>query len=225
MSQDEPIVRIERGDELYAKVREFGNGLRPIDAGRGWFYQVVSELLDATLYNYRHLKTSYKKKDYPRLGWACRNLLELTIFTKYVLISAANARRFGQDRLVDGWDIIRSLKALELHYTPKSDTSLLDDALSRMQAQMRLEGVAETQYLRANVLADVVGMRADYTYINRVCSKLVHPTAWSLLAMNKEDNSFSQSLEMFFGYGVMYLGEVYLAIKTHDETHGMKPSP
>ena len=53
--------------------------------------------------------------------------------------------------------------------------------------------------------------------------KLVHPTAWSVLAMNKGENSFSQSRQIFFSAGVRQGCDLYLAIQEHNAEHGMKP--
>lgn len=223
MSHETPTVNIELIETVFNQFREFGGQLKPLDAKNGWFFQIIFELMDATLSNYHQLKMGYNENNSPLLAWACRNLLELAIFTKYVLISEANARRFADDRLIDGCDIITALRALELHLEPQSDTKLLDDALAKMQAQMAAEGVTAKKYLATSALADIVGMKEDYASMNRVCSKLVHPTAWSVLAMNKGDNSFSQSREIFLQCGAQYGCDVYLAIETHNTMHGMKP--
>jgi hypothetical protein len=223
MGKDEWIVQVGLIETAFAQFREFGNSLKPIDEKNGWFFQIVFELMDATLSNYHQLRTGYNENNGPSLAWACRNMLEIAIFTKYVLISEANARRFADDRFIDGCDIITSLRTLELHLNPQTDTSLLDDALARMRAQMTAEGVTARKYLATGTLAESVGMKEDYVCMNRVCSKLVHPTSWSVLAMNKEDNSFSQSRQIFFTSGAQYGCDVYLAIKDHNATHGMKP--
>jgi hypothetical protein len=223
MSHAAPIVTMELIETVFAQFREFGSSLKPVDGKNGWFFHIIFELMDASLSNYHQLRTGYKENNAPLLAWACRNLLELAIFTKFVLMSEANARRFADDRFIDGCDIITSLRSLERHLNAQSDTALLDDALTRMQAQMNAEGVTAKKYLTTGALADSVGMKEDYVCMNRVCSKLVHPTAWSVLAMNKEDNSFSQSREIFFQAGAQYGCEVYTAIKTHNATYGMKP--
>ena len=224
MSHDEPIAALELSESAFAKLREFGNSLKPVDEQNGWFFQIVFELMDATLTNYQQLRAGYNESNFPLLAWACRNLLELAIFTKYVLISEVNARRFADDRLIDGCDIITSLRTLELHIDPQSDMTLLDDALARMQAQRAAEGVTAKRFLATGDLADTVGMKEDFTCMNRVCSKLVHPTAWSILAMNKGENCFSQSRQILFSAGVRYGCDLYLEIKAHNGVHGMKPN-
>jgi|SRR6266700_804873 len=101
MSHDQPFVQKELIETVFNQFRAFRNSLKPVDEENGWFFQIVSELMDATLSNYSRLKQGYNEKS-PLLAWACRNLLELAIFSKYVLISEANARRFALDRLIDG---------------------------------------------------------------------------------------------------------------------------
>ena len=210
---------------VVTQFKQFGSSLKPVDKKNGWFFQIVFELMDATVSNYHQLRIGYNDDNNHLLAWACRNLLELAVFTKYVLISEANARRFAEDRLIDGCNIITSLRTLELHINPKSDTKLLDDALVRMQTQMAAEKVIATKYLAVSSLAEIVGMKEEYACMNRVCSKLVHPTAWSILAVNKGDNAFSQFRPIFFHAGAQYLCDHYSAIKDHNAAHGMKPKP
>jgi hypothetical protein len=181
--------------------------------------------MDAALSNYHHLRIGYNEDNNSLSAWACRNLLELTVFTKFVLISEGNARRFAEDRLIDGCDIITSLRTLELHIDPQCDTKFLDDALARMQSQMAAESVTAKKYLATSAIADVVGMKEDFACMNRVCSKLVHPTSWSVLAVNNGENCFSQSREIFFGSGVRYGCDIYLTIEAHNARHGMRPKP
>jgi hypothetical protein len=225
MSNDVPPEQLAASHAAFGKLKEFGESLKPIDKQTTWFWQILFELIDSAMTNYNQLRKAYDADDAPLLAWACRNLLELVVFTKYVLISEADARRFASDRLIDGCDIIRCLKTLELHINPQSDTTLLDDALTRMQAQMAAEAVTASRYLATSALADKVGMKTEFDCMNRVCSKLVHPTAWSIISVNKGENAFSQSRPILFTSGVQYGCELYLAIKEHNQIHGMKPKP
>lgn len=218
------FARVEDGDELATKLLAIGNLLRPIDDANYYFFEIVRELVDASLTNYQELRRGYTESNYPLLAWACRNLLELTIFLKFVLLSGENARRFGDDRLIDGSELLRALRALELHYEPKASTAALNDALDRMIAQMSAEGVSASKHLEVRNLAEMVGMKEDYSSVNRVCSKLVHPTSWSILAMNRGINSFSDSRELLFLYGVGYLAQITIATREHNAKQGMLPN-
>lgn len=222
-----PPTQIMQTDIAFAGLKAFGNSLKPgdaQDAKDNWFFQIIFELIDTTLTNYDYLKIGYSSNNDHLLAWACRNLLELTVFAKYVLVSEDNARRFAQDRLIDGCDIIRSLKALELYLKQGSDSAPLDDALTRMQAQMDSEGVTAKRYLSSSVLAGDVGMKEEYDCMNRVCSKLVHPTAWSILAVNKGENAFSQARPLLFTMGAGYGCDLFAAIRDHNAVYGIKPN-
>jgi hypothetical protein len=221
----EPNVRVQNGDDLAVRILALGDSLRPVDIENGYFCQIVTELLDASLTNYRQLRQGYVDNNYPLLAWACRNLLELTIFLKYVLLSEANARRFGDDRLIDGVEIFTALKELELHYDPTTTTVPLDDAISQMRSRMATENVTESGHLAVGRLADQVGMGQEFRTMNRVSSKLVHPTAWSILAVNSETNSFPDAKEILFLSGVGYMAQKLIAAREHNNTHGMRPNP
>jgi hypothetical protein len=117
-----PLIYLARSDASLIKLREFGNSLKPVDEPTAWFFQIVFELIDATLTNYDQLKLAYNADNSHLLAWSCRNLLELTVFTKYVLISEVNSRRFADDRLIDGCEIIKALRTLERHLDPAVDT-------------------------------------------------------------------------------------------------------
>lgn len=88
---------------------------------------------------------------------------------------------------------------------------------------MAAERITAKNNLAANALAEIVGMKEDYACMNRVCSKLVHPAAWSVLAVNKGENSFPQCREILLQCGASYGCDMYLAVKEHAEAHGMKP--
>lgn len=225
MSNDLPPKQLADSHAVFGKLRVLGMSLSPVDDKTAWFYQIVFELVDSAMTNYNQLRKAYDTHNEPSLAWACRNLLELTVFTKFVLISEANARRFADDRLIDGCDIIKCLKTLELHINPQSDTTPLDQALTLMQTQMAAEAVTATRFLATSSLADKVGMKIEFDCMNRVCSKLVHPTAWSLLSVNKGMNAFAQSRPILFSCGIQYGCEMYLAMTEHNQTYGMKPKP
>ena len=224
MSADKPTIRVEDGNELAAKLLEVGNLLKPIDDENYYFFEIVRELVDASLTNYQELRRGFVEGNNPLLAWACRNLLELTIFLKFVLLSGDNARRFGDDWLVDGAELVRALRDLELHYDPKASGVVLDDALDQLQRQMTVENVTASKHLEVRKLAEIVGLKEDYASVNRVCSKLVHPTSWSVLAMNKGTNSFPDARDLLFLYGVGYLAQITIATREHNTKQGMRPN-
>jgi hypothetical protein len=67
-SDNKLVVRVEDGDELCAKLLALGNRLKPVDDENFFFFEIVRELVDAVLTNYRQLRQSYVDRDYPRLA-------------------------------------------------------------------------------------------------------------------------------------------------------------
>jgi hypothetical protein len=216
---------LTQGDEVRHRLLTFGNGLKPVDDENFYFFfEIVRELIDAALNNYDRLRKAYVDTDHNALAWASRNLLELAIFLKYVLSSGANARRFGDDRLVDGYELFSALRDLERHLDPSSGTEALDGIVALYQQQMLDENVTATKHLMVGKLADQVGLTAEFTTMNRVSSKLVHPTAWSVLAMNPGLISFPGARDILFLSGIGYMAQLLVAAKTHNTRQGMRPN-
>jgi hypothetical protein len=202
-----------------------GNSLKPIDDANYYFFEIVRELVDAAIKNFNELRRGYVAGNLNLIAWASRNLLELTVFMRYVLKSRANARRFGDDRLIDGCELIIALRDLERFYDPNAPTPGLDDALQRMKDQMIAESVIATRHLETSVLAREVGMEQEFRSMNRVSSKLVHPTAWSTLAENAGRSSYPEAKDLLFGTGIAYLSQIYMEVRDYDRARGMLPLP
>ena len=229
MSQNNKIIQLPDGDAIYRKLLALGNSLKPVDDAKYFFFEVVRELVDATLTNYRELRRGYTEDNFPLIAWGCRNTLELAIFTRYVLKSVSNAQRFAHDRLIDGCELLIALKDLERHLEPDASTPALDDALERMQAERVADGgkagVTDTKHLEVSIIAKEVGDQQLFRTMNRVSSKLVHPTAWSVLATNNSINSYPESKELLFSQGVAEMARVYLFVNEHNGAHGMTTLP
>lgn len=73
MSLALPLIYLDKSDAAFLQLKEFGNSLKPVDEPRGWFFQVVFELIDATLTNYDQLKVGYQaNKEAARRGDASK---------------------------------------------------------------------------------------------------------------------------------------------------------
>jgi hypothetical protein len=158
------------------------------------------------------------------LAWACRSLLELDVLTKYVLKSEANARRFIGHRLVDGIEIFRYAKDYQLFREPGSITPAIDETIRMAEEQEKMEGISETRFFDVVKIASQLQIAEEYKYVNKVASKLVHPTAWSVLTMNDE-GEFAFFKSIFFFAAARYLSEIHVAIKEHVDVHGLRPAP
>ena len=90
---------------------------------------------------------------------------------------------------------------------------------------MAAENVTATKHLEVRSLAEIVGHKEEFAAVNHVSSKLVHPTGWSVLAMNPGYNSFPDSRDILFLLGVGYIAQVSIATKEHNDRQAMRPNP
>ena len=65
-----------------------------------WFVNVLTALLRGLIMEYEQLNLRYQRS-MRLMAWACRNLMEISIFTEYTLNSEANAHELIEDVLID----------------------------------------------------------------------------------------------------------------------------
>jgi hypothetical protein len=216
--------KIARWDKMANELQSFMQALVPNTEEEGKFFHVVTAIAGDAIPNYWMLRDAYTKDQQARVAWACRNLLELAVFAEFVVESAANAKEFAEDRLIDGHQIALLLKNLE-------DCEKSDEAVSRVAPivqkyvqQMKAEHITRTQFHRVETI--VKGdLKKEFSAINRLCSKFVHPTAWSLLIAHQGQDRFPEASEILFVFGTKYFMTVCAAFTPHIRQYGLRPKP
>ena len=216
---------VKSTDDAFQNFDILTRSLRPTDEETGRLYHIVSALSEASKSNYVTLRKAFEGDEQTLMAWSCRNLLEIAIFTKFALHSKANADEFAADRLIDGLQIGISLRKLELHLNPELTVSALDDLIERFEKQMSDEGITRVTYQTARELAKRVDMSEDYETLNKVCSKFVHPTAWSLFTADIGSARFPEARDIFYGCGAQYFATVCVEITAHIKIWGLKYKP
>lgn len=209
-------------DLLCDEIRKFGNHLWNQETQKCELQMTLVRLMNALITEYQKLRAGFTKNT-GMLAWACRNILELNIFIQYVLLSKSNLQRFLSDRLIDGIDIFESFKAWQQSYEPGAQTSGIDETLRWARAQQNTEGLVETKPLRMSPLSEEVGLQLEYRHLNKVCSKLIHPTAWSLLTMNDE-GEYAAFRPILLYSAVRHGSQALEKIKDHFEKFGVEPA-
>jgi len=176
---------VELVDQAFAEVRGLGVRVEECETDVVWFRGLLLGLLNSTLREYRHLKLGLREST-ALLAWACRNLLELNIYVQYVLKSEANARRFAGERLADGIDIFDSFKAWAARNDPLLVTPAVDAALNSLIELKAQEENAPGRPMSTRYVSAEVGLADEYANMNKVCLKLIRPTAFSVLARGDE---------------------------------------
>jgi hypothetical protein len=204
---------VELADQVFAEVDAY---LSAAWNGRqSYILDVAHNLLNSVLKQYQNLKFGYEK-DTALEAWACRNLLELDIYVRYVLKSESNARRFAGDVTIDGIDIFESLKKWMEYVSPESKNLELNETLRLAYERRDAEGLKGKKYLNVRALAKEVGMEDDYEHTFKLCSKLVHPTAFSVLSMN-DDGEYAHFREILFHAGMRYGVDAFTVIRDYSE--------
>jgi hypothetical protein len=213
---------LSRNDAVLLKLDSLTRSLRPVDGETARLYQVISALSDATKTNYLTLRNALDNGDQTLIAWSCRNLLELSVFTQFVLESKVNTDQFVEDRLIDGHQMAIALKELESYLNPGLTESVIDATLDAFQKQKEKEGITDRGYSNIRVLAAQVGMGKEFETVNKVCSKFVHPTAWSLLTADVAAERFPEGVDLLFASGAKYFVTIYVEILGHVTKWGLR---
>ena len=197
----------------------------PTDEETGRFYHITTGLSRTALNNYNLLRRAFDDDAQDYLAWACRNLLEVAVFMRCVLSSQAKADEFATHRWIDGIEVVERLKKLDLLMNPSLTISAFDAKLRDFNQQMTADGVVRTAHLITRDWAKAAGMIEEFDCLNKVCSKFVHPTVWSILTEDIGSARFPDARDLFYGFGANYLMDIYVRFKEHVEAHGLKHKP
>lgn len=212
----------------------------PTDEEGGRFCHIMLVLVDAAQENYRKLREAFSADNQIGMAWACRNLLEIAIFSKYVLLSPENATEFADDRLIDALQIGIALRKLEQdarkarlsslggqkdEFQNEDDPYDADKVIEDFTRQLEIAGVSRRDPLHMSDLAKKVKMDDEYKAMNKVSSKLVHPTAWSLFTAEVGSKRFPGASEIIFMCGALYTSIVYEEFLPHVKKWGLRHMP
>ena len=204
---------VELVDEAFAEVRETGFRVQECRTDGAWFRELLVGLLNSTLREYQHLKLGLRKST-PLLAWACRNLLELNIYVQYILKSEGNAKRFAQERLADGIDIFDSFKTWAARNDPSLVTPAVEAALNSLIELKAQEESAPQRALSTRYVSAEVGLADEYANMNKVCLKLIHPTAFSVL-QGADEGDLVLLRPVLFRSGAGHGLEILQAVRQH----------
>lgn len=158
-------------DGAFAELRAFGMTLAP---------GLATGLLNATLREYHHLRLGLKHST-EMTAWACRNLLDLHIYTRYALSSPEHARRLEGERLMDGRELFDAFQSWLARNDPELVPAAVPSMLHRMTEQMSDAGLNETPPLKLKRISADVGLADEWANMGRLSLKLAQPNAFSIL--------------------------------------------
>ena len=179
VSQEE----LELLDAAFADLRAFGVALT---SQEGWLPRLLIGLLNATLREYQHLKLGWKNSP-PMVAWACRNLLDLHIYTRYALADESHATRLIEERLRDAVETYDSFRTWLASNDPDLVPTGLEDDWHGFMEQVADAGLAETPRLKLKRMAAEVGLADEHANMARLGQVLAHPNTFSILSEGETD--------------------------------------
>jgi hypothetical protein len=118
------------------------------------------------------------------LAWIARNLFECAILVQYVCESPHNLERFWADWPINEKQLIEVFEDWEREANPAyiREPQIADhvEFLDKQITELGLD--PNTGYLRVGTIAEKLGREREYKTFNKICSKLAHPTGFSILA-------------------------------------------
>jgi hypothetical protein len=124
------------------------------------------------------------------LAWAARNLFELNLLVRWILLSDENIRHFMGQRVRDEIDILEGV--LELAPDQPNDEPrrngerVMTARIKELQNVSARHSVQPEKPLNIDRMADAVGLIREYRAFHKLCSKYVHPSSW-LVTGHPED--------------------------------------
>jgi hypothetical protein len=159
----------------------------------------------------------------PQLAWAGRNIMELRVLTRYICQSRGNLKRFEADVLAVGATTLQALIRLhndlarEVGSAPASSKEHRSHV--ELQAARERAGLGSESPLMNPACAKRVGMEKELLVFSGVTSRLVHPTALSVL------KTFDLEVyrDVLVPHGLILASKVILDAREHIQRHGYKP--
>jgi len=163
---------------------------------------------------FRHMYDAHRTKDMALSAWAARNLIELSIWTKYLLISAENRQRFCADFEMDMHEcakaVIEASNQAGLNVAELSGDMANHHKLA-YKISLDKPKIGDNGHLQIREVARLLELESKLTGIYKMVSKLSHATALSVVSDQDEEVSAKVTwIFLEFGYGIIgeYAGEL-----------------
>lgn len=208
-------------DRTFQDIYEFGVKLQEVPTRTLWFRNLLVCILNALLREYRILKLGAQEVQPMMIAWACRNLLELKIITKYTLLNGTNAKRFVDEQVIDSIEFFSAAQAFLTGLDSKK-AGCLDDITSDLREQKKRLGISTAGFVKVGDMAVSVGLSSKYRHMAKFTSKLVHPTAFSVI-LKSDEGEFEALKPICFVNAVSDAADAFAEIRSYVTKNGVEP--
>jgi hypothetical protein len=149
-----------------------------INAPAHWHTTLLVEIASENLIHSMELMGGLQAASISRCAWAVRNLLELHYFTRYIVASPQNARRFYEDMACDYQSLLSRFKKSAVNAPVVAAAKATFDQVWP-HIGSTITGTS-AQYLSTRDIAISFGEEEVYGDTHKLLSKFVHPTSLSI---------------------------------------------
>ena len=206
-------------DGLLQKIENLVEQIEAAPTKNAWFGSLLRDILNASIRELRHLRLGFEIST-PMASWACRNTLELTIIAKYVLLKKQNADNFTNDLLIDGKEMFHAVRDWVQQHEEVSEPVL--QTIANFEREIIRQGVTQKKHLEIADISKEVNYYEEYRTMNRLTSKLVHMSAFSIMG-DYDQGELVMLRSLMCNSGVRYVAQTYNDIRECVEEHGTEP--
>jgi hypothetical protein len=186
--------------------------------GNEWYVQLFGGLCYQVFSEYHLIESAYgdERQNASLLAWRARNLLELSVWSRYFTNGRKEARRLYEDA---GRDVLDMIGAFEKWgQTTAQSSDWLDPLASGKQELSQrapAEGIEtlEGSYKRVADAARDCGMGEHFSLGFKMLSKFAHPTAMQILGPPDETKHALQR-DCFFSQGCLFFTGAFVALES-----------
>lgn len=185
-----------RARELMVELRAQNDKGKKIEP---WKEDQLNKFVKVLIANVAELERAFSENNVSKTAWVARNVLELSIWVQYCNLSDEHGKRFRVDGARDAVGFMNAFK--EIHVAALgSEVATIDAAEADLERTVKNEfGVQSlgSAYEEVRKAAEEVGEKR-FKYLNKLCSKFAHPTAWVVGSVDWPE---------FDGFAMMFLIE------------------
>ena len=109
-------------------------------------------------------------------AWIARNLFELNLIVKYILLSPDNVAKFGNERVQDELEMLERI--LEIKEIDEDEALTFKNRIKRLKQTADKHHRTLSKPLPIWKLADATDMGDEHKSYYKLYSKYVHPSSW-----------------------------------------------
>jgi hypothetical protein len=186
-------------------------------------------LLKYAVSSYQHLKRGWESDDVSYLAWASRNLLELRVWSRFVLTSPEHSQQFYQEWVLDGIGKTKAIRDYGISINEAEEDvlnlELVIEKLEKLKAELKAQGSLSHNkpYYDLHLVASVVGIENEFKPAYKFLSGLVHPSPWLITGFQEVIERDTKSQDIFIAsLGLNSYVETTTKILAHVKEHGVE---